>query len=143
MVDAKQQSQRKRVSTLAILSLSTIVMLVIAACFFFKFWLIMHNYSDYSFLADVLNAISIVLLDVVYKAIAKKMTSFENCRTQTEFNDSLITKLFVFGFCNSYAPSIYIAFGKKTFNDPCLGNSCMGELGQTMFIIFRYVARVL
>ena len=136
VVDSKQQIQRYRVSNLAIATLAAFVVIVIILCFYFKFWLILHNMADLTFLADALNAASILLLDKVFKKIALKMTAYENCRTQTEFNDSLITKLFVFGFCNHYLPSIYIAFGKKAFNDPCLGDSCMGELGQTMFIIF-------
>ena len=36
--------------------------------------------------------------------------STENHRTQTEYDDALIIKLFAFQFCNSYTSLYYIAF---------------------------------
>jgi hypothetical protein len=138
VVDIKAQIARRRVSWLVIMACSLVVVMCFAATFLFKFWLIAHNMSNISPLADVINAISIAVLDVIYKDVATKLTVFENCRTQTEFNDSLITKLFIFGFCNSYAPIIYIAFVKKWVGDPCLSDSCMGELSQTLSIIFVF-----
>jgi len=138
VVDVNAQNARRRVSWLIILTFSILVVCCFAATFVFKFWLISHNLADWSPVADIINAISIAVLDIAYKKVAIKLTSFENCRTQTEFNDSLITKLFLFGFCNSYAPIIYIAFVKKWVGDPCLENSCMGELSQTLSIIFIF-----
>jgi len=138
IVDLNAQNTRHRVSWLIIATCSILVVCCFAATFLFKFWLIAHNYAAWSPLADVINAISIAVLDIAYRQIAAKLTSFENCRTQTEFNDSLITKLFLFGFCNSYAPIIYIAFVKKWVGDPCLEDSCMGELSQTLSIIFVF-----
>ena len=136
IVDRKKQNSRSRVSTLVISSLSILVIGVIAVAFYFKFWLITHNMANYSILADVMNALSIAVLDVVYKEVAMKMTSFENHRTQTSFNDSMIAKLFLFSFANSYAPAIYIAFLKRAVGDACLNSSCMGELGMSMAVIF-------
>jgi anoctamin-10/anoctamin-7 len=69
------------------------------------------------------------------------MTDFENHRTDTKYEDAIILKLFVFGFFNSYCPSIYIAFLKTLLGDECNYNSCMGELGQSLMIIF--VSRLL
>jgi hypothetical protein len=37
----------------------------------------------------------------------------ENYRTQTEYDDSLISKVFLFQFVNSYTPLFYIAFFKR------------------------------
>ena len=44
--------------------------------------------------------------------------SAENHRTQTEYDDALIIKLFVFQFCNSYSSLYYIAFfrGRVSLN---------------------------
>lgn len=136
IVDRKEQSSRGRVSTLVISSLSMLVIGVIAVTFYFKFWMITHNMADYSVIADLMNALTIAVLDVVYKDVAMAMTSYENHRTQTSFNDSMITKLFLFSFANSYAPAIYIAFLKRAVGDACLNSSCMGELGMSMAVIF-------
>ena len=136
IVNRQEQNSRSRVSSLVITSLSVLVMGVIAVTFYFKYWLITNNMEDYSVLADVINALSIAVLDVVYNELAMKMTHYENHRTQTSFNDSMITKLFLFSFANSYAPAIYIAFLKRAIGDACLANSCMGELGRSMAVIF-------
>lgn len=136
LVNKERQNSRRRVSALVITTLSLLVLGIIAITFYFKYWLIINAMSDYSVFADIMNAISIGVLDFVYKIVAQKMTNFENHRTQTEVNDAMIVKLFVFSFFNSYAPAIYIAFIKKAVNDTCNSDSCMGELGQSMAIIF-------
>ena len=58
------------------------------------------------------------------------------CRTDTEYNDALIGKLFVFSFVNSYASLFYVAFLKyNIFNVPCNG-PCMVDLAYQLTILF-------
>jgi len=136
VVDVKSQMTRRRLSGLVMSTLSLLFVSTFAVTFYLKFWMITHDMADTSIVADVLNAVTIFCLDGFYNWAAVKATSYENCRTQTEFNDSLITKLFINGFCYNYAPTIYIAFFKKLIGDPCLQDSCMGELGQTLTVVF-------
>ena len=42
----------------------------------------------------------------------------ENHRTDTEYEDNLIAKTFMFQFVNSYASLIYIAFIKEQIGQP-------------------------
>ncbi|XP_069747515.1 anoctamin-7-like isoform X2 [Narcine bancroftii] len=90
---------------------------------------------------SLLNAISISILGKVYQIIAFKMTEWENHRTQTDYSDALIIKLFAFQFANSYSPLFYIAFlrtnneqiftsiGLPGLEDNCgVLNNCMIEL---------------
>jgi Calcium-activated chloride channel len=42
---------------------------------------------------SVINAVQIQVLNFVYRKIALKLTEFENHRTQTQFEDSLIVKV--------------------------------------------------
>ncbi|KAL3878156.1 hypothetical protein ACJMK2_030526, partial [Sinanodonta woodiana] len=88
----------------------------------------------------VLNAVSILLLGLLYDKMALKLTEWENFRTQTQFNDALIMKLFAFQFANSYASCFYVAFFRGRFDafgilglgegykDDCKGGSCMSQL---------------
>ena len=58
---------------------------------------------------------TIILMSVfsqVYEKIAYMLTNWENHRTQTVYDDSLIIKLFAFQFVNNYASLLYIAFFK-------------------------------
>lgn len=67
--------------------------------------------------SSVLNAVSILILGKIYDLIAVKLTDWENHRTQTQYNDALIIKLFGFQFVNNYASCFYIAFFRGRFDD--------------------------
>jgi hypothetical protein len=85
--------------------------------------------------ASILNAIQIQLLNYYYNKLAVWLTNRENHRSDTEFEDSLIAKLFCFSFVNSYASFFYIAYIKSGVNTPCVG-SCVSELSNALAIIF-------
>ncbi|XP_048453821.1 anoctamin-7-like [Rhincodon typus] len=101
--------------------------------------------------ASLLNVVSIIITGKVYQIIAVKMTDWENHRTQTNYNDALILKLFAFHFANSYASLFYIAFlrrsnqkffqllGLTDFEDNCgVLNNCMSELGVQVVILMIF-----
>ncbi|CAE7603802.1 Ano7, partial [Symbiodinium microadriaticum] len=75
------------------------------------------------------------ILNVIYQDLAVYLTNNENHRTDTQYEDALIAKLFAFQFVNSYASFVYIAFIKTTIGDPCQG-SCMSELSVALVTIF-------
>lgn len=60
----------------------------------------------------VVNLIFIMALGRVYTKLAYMLTQWEMHRTQTEFEDNLIFKVFIFQFVNFYSSIIYIAFFK-------------------------------
>lgn len=74
---------------------------------------------------------------MVYGSIAISLNNYENHRTETEYEDALIAKTFVFQFINSFSPMFYIAFVKPFIPefDACLG-SCMQELQTSLGTIF-------
>lgn len=60
--------------------------------------------------APILNSVLIIILSIVYRSVAKKLTNYENHRTDSEWEDSLIVKLFLFEFVNSYFSIFLYAF---------------------------------
>jgi hypothetical protein len=54
----------------------------------------------------------------VYDKIARKLTNFENHKTETEFENALIAKKFLFDFVNSYSGLFYIALIKQLYQFP-------------------------
>jgi Calcium-activated chloride channel len=56
-------------------------------------------------------------------------------RTDTEHDDAIIAKLFLFQFVNSYASLYYVAFIKNTV-ETCAEGSCLPSLSQQLAIIF-------
>jgi len=61
---------------------------------------------------SMVNAISIIVFNLMYKKLAAWLTEQENNRTETEFQDSLTIKCFLFQFVNSYFRLYCAAFLK-------------------------------
>jgi anoctamin-10 len=59
---------------------------------------------------STMNAIQIVIFNQIYNFIAAWLTTFENHKTQTEYEKSLILKTFIFQFINSFNSLFYMAF---------------------------------
>ena len=99
-------------------------------------------------LAAAANAGQILALNEVVIVIAVALNNYENHRTDTEYEDNLIAKVFCFQFVNSFSSLFYIAFlkGKGAFAlDQCnykkgeveaADNNCMDELSAQLMIIF-------
>ena len=61
-------------------------------------------------LASVCNSVQIQITNLLYGFLATVLTDLENYRTETEYEDSMIMKIFVFQFVNSYASFFFLAF---------------------------------
>ncbi len=96
----------------------------------------------------MLNLFVILILGHFYESLAKYLTEWENHKTQTEFENSLTFKVFIFQFVNFYSSLFYIAFFKGNFvgypghyrtifgmrQEECT-NGCLIELTQQLAII--------
>lgn len=65
--------------------------------------------------AGIINLIAIYILNYFYTIVAYHLTKIEYRRTQTEFDDSLSLKIYIFQFINYYSSLFYIAFFKGNF----------------------------
>lgn len=130
-------------SVLVILTLILVVVIFIAGLFFVRLILtrndklVILNVQTGGMIVGILNAVQIQVFNMIYQMVAIKLNDFENRRTDTEYEDSLIAKTFMFQFVNSYSPLFYIAFAKPFLADvdPCLDN-CMVELQTGLSSIF-------
>jgi hypothetical protein len=88
-------------------------------------------------LASVASSAQIQILNRVYPNLADRLTEFENHRTDTDFSNSMTTKLFVFLFVNSYGSFFYIAFVANQVGDgDCGGATRMPALALNLAVIF-------
>ncbi|XP_017151039.1 anoctamin-6 isoform X1 [Drosophila miranda] len=99
--------------------------------------------------AGIIDLIVISLLDLVYSNLAVRLTNYEYCRTQTEYDESLTIKNYVFQFVNYYSSLFYIAFLKGKFvgypakynrvlgfrQEECNPGGCLMELCMQLVII--------
>jgi len=99
--------------------------------------------------AAIVNLILIMALGKVYEKLALKLTQWEMHKTQTDFEDQLIFKVFIFQFVNFYSSIIYIGFFKGRFvgypghytrffglrNEECQNGGCFIELAMQLGVI--------
>jgi len=83
----------------------------------------------------ILNSIQIKVFNFVYDMLAVKLNNWENYRTETEYEDALILKLFAYQFINYYISLFYVAFFKEGI-EGCDNGDCLGELGYNLWVMF-------
>ncbi|NXM31116.1 ANO6 protein, partial [Oxyruncus cristatus] len=100
--------------------------------------------------ASLISFVVIMILNTIYEKVAILITDFELPRTQTDYENSLTTKMFLFQFVNYYSSCFYIAFFKGKFvghpgnpvywlgkyrNEECDPGGCLLELTTQLAII--------
>lgn len=145
---AQKYRQLVAISQTVITSFVILVIGVVAAIYVFRFFLQnKDSTSPYSSLvASVLNTVQITVFNMIYQYLAKVLTDRENHRTDTLYEDSLIVKMFVFQFINSYASFFFLAFiagnlerptnAPSDFLGQCGATNCMEPLSINLAIIF-------
>ncbi|XP_071839924.1 anoctamin-7-like isoform X4 [Apostichopus japonicus] len=97
----------------------------------------------------VVNLVLIMVLGQVYQRLAGILNDWEMHRTQTEYEDNLTFKVFIFQFMNFFSSVFYIAFIKGKFvgypgnyvrlfglrNEDCGSGGCLIELAQQLIVI--------
>lgn len=96
--------------------------------------------------ASILNAAQIQIFNFLFQFLAAVLTNRENHRTDTQYEDAMIAKLFFFQFVNSYASFFYIGFiaqyqpsqpgAQDNWQGDCGAKNCMRPLAWNLGIIF-------
>ena len=102
---------KRACSQMIAMCVTAFMILLVMAFIGVVFWLksLPGLWPDY---ASLINSVGIQVFNAVYNIMAVTLTDNENYRTDTQYEDSLIFKLFGFQFVNSYASLFYIAFIK-------------------------------
>ena len=76
------------------------------------------------------------------KCPADSLCEWENHRTESEFENSRVTKNFLFQFINNYFVLFYIAYLREIKDPitdaahPCAGGNCLPELQTQLIVVF-------
>ena len=76
------------------------------------------------------------ILNLVYGSVSIQLNDYENHRTDTEYEDNLISKIFIFQLVNSFAALTYVSFIKYFLNIPCVRDDCIGDSASSLSTIF-------
>lgn len=111
---------RKRIarSLVTIMTMVLLVLGVISAIYVLKFSLKSNLGWLVSGIASLLNVTQIMIFNLLYQNMAIRLTDQENHRTDTDYENALILKVFVFQFINSYASLFFLAFVAKELPRP-------------------------
>jgi len=124
-----------------IATMITTVVIATFGIFIFRVFISEIQHTFGGIVAGIVNAITIMLFSMGYRTVAKKLTDWENHRTESEYENNLIIKNFIFQFVNSYISLFYIAFLKENVDlfgfprTPC-SPDCMTELAVQLGTIF-------
>lgn len=137
---SNEQNRRLCLSVVSIVGLVLLVTGVVVGIYLMRYFLAASDGgplsdSDAQTLASICNAVQIQVMNYIYTFIANALTENERHRTQTQFEDSMIAKIFLFQFVNSYASFFYLAFIAEFVGD-CDGEECMSSLAINLAIIF-------
>jgi uncharacterized protein YoxC len=131
-------------SLLVVALLIAAVVGLVASIYVIRFAIQPYIGTNAQTVASVANSIQILIANAVYTFLATALTNRENHRTETQYEDSLISKIFLFQFVNSYASFFFLAFiaefmgGCQVDNqgDDSAGGDCMFPLTLNLAIIF-------
>jgi hypothetical protein len=119
---------RMTVGISLIITMCVVVGIATFAVLTFRILVEQSAYESYaSVVGGVANAVVIMIMNKVYRYVAVKLNDWENHRTQSNYTDNLLFKIFLFQFVNSYTSLYYIAFfkrnahlwGESKFADSC------------------------
>ena len=136
----KKLRKRMLVASMVVFVTISIAVSATVACLALKAFMVEHKVlggKRDAQAAGVANAVQIGVLNSLYRVLATKLTVWENHRTDSEHENQLIIKTFLFRFFNSYASFFYIGFFKQPLEAAgCLDQDCMGELRLQLASIF-------
>jgi hypothetical protein len=98
--------------------------------------------KEYQVAGSVLNLVIIGVYGIVFEAMAEGLTEWENHRTQSEVDNILVAKSFLFQFVNNYFVLFYIAYLREVEDPisgqshPCPGGNCLPELQMQLLVVF-------
>jgi anoctamin-10/anoctamin-7 len=132
------------VSQAVVISLIILVVVSVFAVFYARIQINKSlGTSNGAIVGALINVVVIQFFNIVYNSVGKYLNEFENHRTDSDYENSLIAKSFLFKFVNSYFSLFYIAFFKNiVFGDSCYTGQtnntypCLNTLSYQLAIVF-------
>jgi len=135
----------KRIRWVALSYVTLFFVLAVLMCFVAALFVLRKVFHEVGgrYIFQVVNAISVDLINMAFTRLAQYLTELENHRTETERDTHLLAKTVVFKFINCYCSLYYIAFFKEHgslfgMQMSCADDDCMKDLGSQL-AIFMFV----
>ena len=131
-----ERSLKSAKSFMLIFGCILVIFICLVIVFAIRTTIVKFSLNDGVIFSSIIFALQILILGALFDEFAVKLNDSENHRTETDYEDSLVIKTFLFNFINAYTCLFYIAFFKPFYPklDPCI-DSCMNELSMTLAVI--------
>ena len=144
---APHEFRARLISSRVVIFMMVFILLgVTTGIYVIRFVLAQSIGSSASLVSSFMFTVQITLFNIMYQSVAVFVTNQENQRTDTEYEDSLIVKLFIFQFINSYVSFFFLAFMAPYLPVPantpanyvgeCGAPTCMEPLALNLAIIY-------
>jgi len=80
----------------------------------------------------LLNSVFIRIISYLWRIVAIRLNNHQNHRTDTDYEDSLVAKVFFVEIFNYNAGLFYVAFVKSFLGFNCVNNDCAGDASATV-----------
>jgi anoctamin-10/anoctamin-7 len=141
-----QKVIRAIASQSVVISFILLVLASVTGMFIFRFYLRTETSLGDTMgkvIGGILNSLQIQIFNQIYGRIVYALNEYENHRTDTEYENALIAKSFLFKFVNSYNSLFYLAFFRGYLdNNVCVDangdalDNCLNDLRIQLAIIF-------
>jgi hypothetical protein len=122
VVDSRGAKLKKVFNACLVALCMAVVLCGVVCCQYIKLIPIGGSVYAGKMLGSILNGIFITLFGLAFERVARVLTQWEHPRTDTEFENSLIAKSFVFDAVNNFACLFYITFFRSSaIGAPSLG----------------------
>ncbi|OQR85391.1 anoctamin-like protein [Achlya hypogyna] len=140
----RQKYQRVAVSWALLFLLCSVVIVIVSGIFWLRFKYAGANGLHWEIdgvklpvgvaLCSGANVIQIIIMGKIYYRSFYRLNEYENHETDSQYENSLVLKTFVFQFINNFSALIYIAFLKNSFEEP--SNDRLHELAYSLAIVY-------
>jgi len=113
-----EERRNVKMATLVCLAVLSALIVALGVCcvLMFRYFLQKTLGNSWGSLSGVINGIMINVFNNLYQRLAFALNDWENHKTDTAYDDSLIVKCFLFQFINSYMAMYVVAFIKPNAN---------------------------
>lgn len=91
--------------------------------------------NQWPIITAFLNAIFINIYCKLFYFVSEYLNELENHKKDTDYDTSLLFKIFSFDFFNNFIPLVYIVFLKLNLNGFCDNDNCFTELSLHIYTI--------
>lgn len=127
------------VSFSSLVFLMCLVLAALVGIIFFRLWFTSSNLVNAQYatwISGALNALQIQILTQVWTRVAKALNDFENHKTDTAYEDSLVLKTAAFQCVNNFSGLVYMAFVQYYVEGCGAGTACVSNLRTQLASIF-------